>query len=242
MAAHLHTPRGRTPCLVENVSLGGLFVRTDRLEEVGTEVAVDLVKPGWKKRLSVEARVTSRIDALDGRKRMPGLGMQFVRVDVAQHERLRSMMRELGAPDEEADVTLPEESTEAELRELGVPDAEPLEPHPQPLWQQVQLVEESIAQAVEDVAPPPPLTLAPALPAEPADLSARSSLPARNAPLRPAAAGDDQVGRLQIQLRGLVMQLSDAQHQIAQRDAEIERLREELSAAQAALERALRDG
>ena len=33
--------------------MGGLFVRTDRLEEVGTEIFVDLVKPGWKRQLTL---------------------------------------------------------------------------------------------------------------------------------------------------------------------------------------------
>jgi Tfp pilus assembly protein PilZ len=229
MAAHLRSQRGRTPCLVENISMGGLFVRTDRLEEVGTEIALDLVKPGWKKQLSLLARVTSRVDALDGRvsKRMPGMGLQFIQLDGAQHDRLRALMLELGAPEEEAELTLPDDALEAELRALGAdePEARPASPvEPQAPWEHVQLMEEAIGTAGEGLRGPAPLPLAPALPraAQPAEI--------------PGA----DVALLQLQLRGLVMQLSDVQQQLAERDAEIGRLREQLEGARAALDKALR--
>src|ERR1700687_2818021 len=98
VAAHLRTEQGRSACQVENVSMGGIFVRTDRLEEVGTEIFIDLVKPGWKRQLTLNARITSRVDAVDGRlsKRMPGMGLQFLRLDDKQHDRLQSLLRELG--------------------------------------------------------------------------------------------------------------------------------------------------
>lgn len=235
MAAHLRSQRGRTPCLVENISMGGLFVRTDQIEDVGTEIAVDLVKPGWKKQLSLLARVTSRVDALDGRvsKRMPGMGLQFIKLETAQHDRLRALMNELGAPDEEAELTLPDDALEAELRALGAdaPDAS-LEalpqhvevPQPQAPWEHVQLMEEAIGSAGDGLRPPAPLPLAPALP--------RAA--------QPLGGPDLEVTLLKTQLRGLVMQLSDVQQQLADRDAEIGRLREQLDGARAALERALR--
>src|ERR671938_819822 len=87
LAAHLSTERGRMQCVVENISLGGMFVRTDRLEHVGTGVAVLLVKPGWKKQLSLTARITSRIDAIAGKARVPGLGLQFTALDGDAHDR-----------------------------------------------------------------------------------------------------------------------------------------------------------
>src|SRR5689334_17417765 len=92
LAAHLSTDHGRTQCVVENISLGGMFVRTDRLEQVGTGVAVLLVKPGWKKQLALKARVTSRVDGIGAHAtRIPGLGLQFTGLDGDSHERLRSL-------------------------------------------------------------------------------------------------------------------------------------------------------
>ena len=48
--------------------------------------------------------------------------------------------------------------------------------------------------------------------------------------------------RLTMQIRGLVMQLSDAQTQLSERDLMIKRLKDELDTARSALERAVRKG
>jgi Tfp pilus assembly protein PilZ len=250
LAAHLRTQRGRAPCVVENVSMGGIFVRTDRLEEVGADIFVDIVKPGWKKQLTIAARITSRVDAIDGRisKRMPGMGVQFTQLDEKQHERLASLLRELGAPDETAEVTLAEESTELELRALELEEQrdELLDPQPEPQWSPQSLVEEAIAGALREAAlpPPGPVELAEEAPpprSRPPPPAARASAPPPVAPApAPAAVSSDESARLMTQLRGMAMQLSDLQQQLSQRDLEIERLKEELETTKSALERALR--
>ena len=98
LAAHLRGPLGRTPCQVENLSIGGLYVRTDQVLDVGTQLEVDLVKPGWKRAVSFFVRVTSRIDPLAGRfaKMTPGMGLQFFgKMDDEHGEWLRAILREL---------------------------------------------------------------------------------------------------------------------------------------------------
>jgi Tfp pilus assembly protein PilZ len=235
LAAHLRTAGGRIQCVVENISLGGLFVRTDRLQDVGAEISVDLVKPGWKRQLTLPARITSRVDALEGTlaRRTPGMGIQFTQVDDVRHERLVSLLRELGASDEQDEITIPDEAVEAELRALDA-GGPALPVHS--VWQQVQMVEAAIESALEDSRPPPPgpLTLEPSLPQrvgpEPHPVS---QLPG-------VADLAQENARLHLQLRGLVMQLSDAQQLVVERDAEIERLREELETIRAALARALK--
>jgi Tfp pilus assembly protein PilZ len=267
VAAHLRTKLGRSAAQVENVSMGGLFVRTDRLEEVGTELFVDLVKPGWKRQLTLNARITSRVDAVDGRisKRMPGMGIQFVRLDDKQHDRLASLLRELGAPEEDLQITLPEEHVEHELRALefdtsGAP--EPLDPQPQPLWQQVQMVEteraapggrragqvpslvDDIEGALRDANLPAPgpveLEDRPFAATRAPDSS--SALDFGRAPesIRAPAPDASAEARLMLQIRGLVMQLSEAQQQLSLRDLEIERLKDELDTVRSALERSVR--
>jgi len=194
LAAHLRSDRGGVQCVVENISLGGLFLRTDRLEEVGTNVSLLLVKPGWKKQLVLTARVTSRVDALAGQgRRIPGLGLQFTDVDGDRHERLRSLLRQLGAPEAQPEITLPDNSVEVELRALAADGRGAKKP-------------------------------------------GGSSEGAEKNP--PENVGQENA-RLRIQLRGLAMQLSDAQQLIVSRDAEIERLRDQLELAKAALQRAL---
>jgi Tfp pilus assembly protein PilZ len=202
LGAHLRTERGRAACQVENVSLGGLFVRTDRLQEVGDEIFVDIVRPGWKRQLTIAARITSRVDVVGGRvtNRRPGMGLQFLQLDEKQHQRLRSLLRELGAPDENAEVTLA-----ADTGTSSVEDA----------------ITAALGEA--DLPAPGPVVLDPEPPPAPS-----------------AAPGDE--ARLLTQLRGLVMQLSDAQQQLAQREVEIEKLRDELETTRSALQRALRGG
>jgi uncharacterized protein (TIGR02266 family) len=228
LAAHLRTEHGRAAAMVENISLGGLFVRTDKLQEVGTEFFVDVVSPGWKRALTLQARITSRVDALDSRvsKRPPGMGIQFLRVDEKQRERLRKLLAELGAPEGEDEVTLEVEPLELGLDalELGAGEgAVPLEAQPQPLWQQVQMVEEAIEGSLReaDLPPPGPLVLDDPPPEELQEMDS---------------------ARLMVQLRGLVVQLADVQQQLIERDGEIQRLREELEAARAALARVVRKG
>lgn len=248
VAAHLRTERGRNACQVENVSMGGIFVRTDRLEEVGEEIFIDLVKPGWKRQLTLNARITSRVDALDGRlsRRMPGMGIQFLRLDEKQHDRLRSLLRELGAPDEDLEVTLPDESAEQELRALELDESsaepeEPFDPQPQPLWQQVQMVEaerreralvDDIEGALRDADLPPPGPVV-------MEFEGPRQEPRKVASPGPDLSADN--ARLMLQIRGLVMQLSETQQQLSQREQEVERLKSDLATLRSALERSVRN-
>lgn len=234
-------------------------MRTDRLYEVGQELSVDLVRPGWKKQLTLTVRVTSRIDALDGRlsQRPPGLGLQFAGLTDEQHERLRVLLRELGAPEPEGEITLPDESSELELQALAIDveadDLGPLGLQPQPLWQQVGPAEEAIrgALAGADWSPPDPPGRLSRPPVRPAPRSAPSEPPARVVALPPpapappptadlTAPGGLETARLMLQIRGLIMELSDAQMLLHQRDGELERLRAEVETMRAALARTAR--
>jgi hypothetical protein len=156
IAAHVRGPADRFPCVVENISSGGLFVRTDRLLDVGVQLEIDLVRPGWKRPLSFFARVTSRIDPLAGRyaHRTPGMGMQFFgKMDEEVRTRLHSLLHELGAPD-----PVPEAAEAVELL-ADEPGEELLLEPDLPLWQQVQqleLEERREPPAAEPPRRPPP--------------------------------------------------------------------------------------
>jgi Tfp pilus assembly protein PilZ len=250
VAAHLRTEKGRSPAVVENISAGGIFVRTDRLEPVGTEIFVDLVKPGWKRALTLAAKVTSRVDAIEGRLtgRPPGMGMQFLRVDDKQFARLRVLLRELGAPDPGEGVTLPDEGAEEELRKLDAESTDPINrppPLPSP-WQQVQMVEEAIEGALREanLPPPGPIQLEeeqkPPPPVPPRPLRQEPPPPLPEAPPPGGQPTQADVERLMVQIKGLVLQLSEAQQQIALRDAQIDKMRQELDIIRSALSRAVR--
>jgi type IV pilus assembly protein PilZ len=266
LGAQLLTAQGRSTAQLENISRGGAFVRTDRPLEVGSDVLVELSRTGLRRSLTLAARVTSRIDATEGRlsRRMPGMGMQFVSLDARQTERLLELLRELGAPTSESEVTLAADATELELQALSFdpepPPQEPAKPAtPKTLapllrggvkFELPRHLADDIAGVLGEmeVAPPGPLQIAPE--------------PRRTNPPPPSQEQpeDTQAQRLMVQIRGLVMQLADAQQQISQRDLEVERMREELEharevrdaeidklrkdleTAKAALQRALRHG
>lgn len=278
LVAHLRGPAGRYSCEVENISIGGIFVRTDQILDVGTQLEVDLVRPGWKRGLSYFVRVTSRIDALAGRfaKVTPGMGMQFFgKLDEEHRERLLTLLRQLGAPE-----PVPEPAaTSFELPPVELNDQMPLETET-PLWQQVSMVEQANepeppldarsfaaprARAVPQVdrvvpqtarvapqtpraAPQTPLAApqtplaAPRVasqtsPGQPARAPAPSAAPQPGAspPVAPTAEA-----RLMVQIRGLLLELSNAQQAVTQRDLQIEQLKEELEAALAQLAAAKR--
>jgi type IV pilus assembly protein PilZ len=282
LAAQILTSTGRLSAQVENISRGGAFVRTDRPLDVGADVMIELAKPGLKRMLTVAARVTSRIDATGGRlsRRVPGMGMMFVSLDARQTDRLIALLQELGASPE-GELTLGDDATELELQALALDDVAPMATADQPLWQQTGLAEreakpaakiptpsrppakfelprklaEDIEGALRDADLPPPAPLE--MPYPPPKARAP---PVATEPPPLSSLSETEATKLMLQIRGLVMQLSDAQQQLtlrdqeierlreeldnarAVRDAEIERLRHDLDLARAALQRALRNG
>src|SRR6185295_10847418 len=72
VAAYLRLNGHNAGCTVQNISVGGIFVRTDRFLPVGTKLAFDLVKPGMKKALTVSGWVVGVITAeLSARTKLP---------------------------------------------------------------------------------------------------------------------------------------------------------------------------
>ncbi|HEY2028778.1 MAG TPA: PilZ domain-containing protein [Myxococcales bacterium] len=271
VVAELLSAHGRSPVHLENLSRGGAFVRAERTLDVGSNVTVTLARAGARKTLALSARVTSRMDAPDGRpsRRLPGMGMQFISVGAQESTRLRALLRDLGAPDDDAELTLPPEATEAELRalEIEVPVARK-PPRGGVKFELPRHLLDGVASALQEAEraprhkpkappPPPPEAIAEGRSSS-ADRPRRITGEAQ--PRRGAEQQPPEVKRLLIQVRGLLMQLAEAQQRIAQRDldlealreemesaadvaaAEIARLRKELASARAALDRKLQKG
>jgi uncharacterized protein (TIGR02266 family) len=74
----------------ENVSLGGMLVRTPRPYPVDAEVAFELFLPGRSAPVTGEGRVVRH--AADERGRLSGLGVRFVRFDDDGRHRLQSFL------------------------------------------------------------------------------------------------------------------------------------------------------
>ncbi|MBI3180783.1 MAG: PilZ domain-containing protein [Myxococcales bacterium] len=100
VAAHLQTDRGSTSCYVDNISEGGLFIRTSEVLPSGMAVSLTLVRPGMKKGLRLTGRVVNAFTPDEAMERglSPGMGVQFDPLEPDCTERLLNLMRDLGVP------------------------------------------------------------------------------------------------------------------------------------------------
>src|SRR5690606_16695705 len=87
-------------CVVDNISEGGLMVRTDEPLAVGTPLVLDLVKAGMRKAIRVTGRVVGQVGR--GAEVKPGgagLRIQFDPVGGEAGARLSELLQELGVSD-----------------------------------------------------------------------------------------------------------------------------------------------
>lgn len=81
--------------LVENISLGGAYLRTDKPLPLGEPLELELVRPGQPALVRINGRVVStlrqeRAVTID---RPPGMGVSFGALDEATRESLRALIR-----------------------------------------------------------------------------------------------------------------------------------------------------
>jgi uncharacterized protein (TIGR02266 family) len=98
VAAHVRGIDRSFSCQVENISQGGLFLRTDQLLPRGSFVVLDLVKPGARKALHLEGTVAGAKLSSDGPDANPGMGIELLPMEDELRERFSGLLREMGAP------------------------------------------------------------------------------------------------------------------------------------------------
>jgi uncharacterized small protein (DUF1192 family) len=88
---------------IENISVGGLFMRTTTPMPIGMPVRVDLLKPGARSGgvLSLTGRIVTVVSEREAERHdiAPGVGVEF---DVMPHEtekKLHTLLRDLGLKD-----------------------------------------------------------------------------------------------------------------------------------------------
>ena len=114
IAAHLQMDRGLTPCLVEDISTGGLFIRTARVLPLGMAVSMSLVRPGMKGALRLTGRVANISGPnTPGRKGQPGMGIQLDTLPGATTASLEQLLKELGVETAELAAAKPAPASEA---------------------------------------------------------------------------------------------------------------------------------
>jgi hypothetical protein len=108
VAAHVDADEQLGDCQIENISVGGLFIRTTTTMPLGMPVRVDLVKPGLRTALEVTGRVVSVVSEAESVRHdvPPGVGIEFDVLPIETERRLHALLRELGLVDLAEPTTL----------------------------------------------------------------------------------------------------------------------------------------
>jgi uncharacterized protein (TIGR02266 family) len=98
--AHSGLERRRQIWVVDNISAGGLFVRTENVLPLGATVELDVVRPGLGGPLQLQGRVVLVVDPATAQARSapPGMGIAFEALAEPIRARLDEMLGTLGAP------------------------------------------------------------------------------------------------------------------------------------------------
>jgi hypothetical protein len=199
LVVHIVAANLRRACLVENISIGGLFARTDMDLPLNSLVRIEMAHPGWKKMMLLGARVMNRVDPGSAQQSSmpPGIGLQFVGPPRDERVRLEALLEELGMPTDVAQAQSASEGTDMDLQAVKVP----VEP---PALEVVALIE--VPPDEQPAAPPPPAP-----------------------PPPPPPGGTPERELLLMQIRGLLMELGEAHMALQKKDLLIEELQAELS-------------
>jgi len=225
VAAHVRAANASFACQVENLSAGGLFLRTDQQLPRGTPLQLDLVKPGGRKALHLAAAVAGVITPEEAFSAhlIPGLGVQFVELGDEEARRLEELLTALGVEPQQAVVA-------PELRRRRPAKAEPSSERPlsatapKKMGMDAETSLRDIGEALEAEDAPLP-TSKPALPARPKDPPSPRSEPP-----------DSEAAKMMMQIRGLIYELAEFRALLREREAEIVDLRAQLDDARAQIE------
>jgi len=86
---------------IENISVGGLFLRTGSPLPMGMPVRVDLTKAGQRTAVAASGRVVSVVTEADSAKHdlPPGVGIELDPMSADTEKRYYALLRELGLKD-----------------------------------------------------------------------------------------------------------------------------------------------
>jgi uncharacterized protein (TIGR02266 family) len=222
VSAHLNVADRSSPCVIQNISAGGVFIETREALPVGMPVAVNLARPGWPRVLKVTGRVVWALAEKTAAKKgtVPGMRIRFDPLPKEGATRLVELLRDLGAP--EGPPPPMKKETGSITEPIGIKQIQQRLSEPQ-----FPLVREPDTTPPHLKAKKKPASFPPHAPvAKPND----ATIPARVADLAPAFASPaNEAPRLIVQVQGLLMQLGDLQQQLEQKDREVASLRQQLS-------------
>ena len=105
LAATVRMGEQGTACLLQDISPGGLSLRTEKPFAVGLLLSMALLRPGWRKPLHLSGRVVSVTPRAPGANGGIGItvGVAFEGLLPTSRERLDALLVELGAAEDAID-------------------------------------------------------------------------------------------------------------------------------------------
>ena len=223
VSAHLNVADQSSPCVIQNISAGGIFIETSEALPVGMPVAVNLARPGWTKVLRVSGRVVwamaERTAARKGTH--PGMRIKFDALAKGVASDLMTLLNELGAPSTPPPKVVGEDTAVGVTQPISIKEIH------------ARVSQTSIPAVVVEVSPTGS-TYRPSSPRPPKP--SRPGFP--GAPFAPAA---NDAPRLIVQVQGLLMQLGDLQSQLEVREKELAVVKERLKEKEIALDKSDRE-
>lgn len=235
VSAHLNVADTSSPCVIQNISAGGIFIETSDALPVGMPVAVNLARPGWTKVLRVSGRVVWAIAARTAAKKgtLPGMRIKFDAQTKANAADLMMLLQDLGAADSPAPVTVGDSDVHKRLAKVPASSQPVSLKEIQARVSKLDLAAEAAQQALK---PQAPTIVAPAYdPSAPRPVASGPRFAA------PPALGPNDGPRLIVQVQGLLMQMGDLQTLLEQRDKELASMRERLKQKEEQLDKADRE-
>jgi len=124
---------------VENMSLGGCFVRSANLLKVGTEVKLEIHRPGASQNINLFGRVVSNATSLAGHSQ--GMGIAFAPMPREVSQRIEGLVGSVDPMAVRAIVHLPEARTDPALPALSRVPGPPVTVALDELREQVKVLE-----------------------------------------------------------------------------------------------------
>ncbi len=259
VSAHLNVADQSSPCTIQNISAGGIFIETPEALPVGMPVAVNLARPGWTKVLRLSGRVVWAMAARTAAKKgtLPGMRIKFDALSHANAADLMTLLGDLGAADspppqvmaeEEVRKTLPKDPAaitqpvslkeiQARVSQIDIPIVvveDATGPSMKPVASTIS------APAYRPSAPRAPRASSPVPLVLPPQPSAQASAP-RTSYAAPQHIATPDSPRLIVQVQGLLMQMGELQSQLEHRERELNEVREKLREKEEALDKADRE-
>lgn len=109
LSVRLESGASKTMCAIEDISAGGIFVRSKLLFPVGTAVTLEIILPAARQPLRIAGMVANQVSPEDAARlrRVAGMGIQFENLPEATARRLQETVAALIATSATSKETAP---------------------------------------------------------------------------------------------------------------------------------------